>query len=722
MKGVIGLAMSIKPRTVGRTPASAAAVVVMLGAVFAIPVHADIVKIVVDRRTPLDAIGSSGAEMGYEEIRGRLFGEIDPKRPENTIIQDLDAAPRNSRGKVEYISTFTLHCPVSATHDAGRLLALIPNRGDRFMASLRKQDRMDPVFYELGYSALWIGWQGDLEERPGAERPATALKQESMWVPRARGRKGQTITGPYLVRVPTLGGEGPSGPIMQLDQGRAGALAYMPADFDTRHARLTGGAAEDIKGRPTGPRYEIPHSDWIWWNCRTNLPAELSAASADLCVKRTKGEFNPDETYLLRFTARDPLVLGIGLAAMRDAVSFFRYSATDSSGTANPVAGRIRYVVAQGVSQVGNLVKTFIALGFNRDESGRRVWDGANAHIAGRRTPINYRFSTPGSSATLFMPGSEGVLWWGKAIDALRGGRPRSLLDRCEGTQTCPKVFETFGGAELWNQRMTPGLVNFDLKADIPLPDNVRRYYFPSTQHFGGIGGFTLRMPDDELCTLPRNPNPETDQMRALTVALFDWVATGKEPPPSAYPTLKQEQLVRDIPHELQFPSIPGVPSPLGIANPVLVYDFGQHFDYVDLSGVITRQPPIIRRSVPALVAQVDSDGNETSGVPSVQLMAPLGTYLSWNTYRRGPYAGQICSYYGGFVPFARTRDDREANHDPRPSIEERYRTRSGFVAAVRTAVANSERDGFLLPGDGDRLLREAIEATESGDLNFLAP
>lgn len=210
--------------------------------------------------------------------------------------------------------------------------------------------------------------------------------------------------------------------------------------------------------------------------------------------------------------------------------------------------------------------------------------------------------------------------------------------------------------------------------------------------------------------------------MRALTVALFDWVATGKEPPPSAYPTLKQEQLVRDIPHELQFPSIPGVPSPLGIANPVLVYDFGQHFDYVDLSGVITRQPPIIRRSVPALVAQIDSDGNETRGVPSVQLMAPLGTYLSWNTYRRGPYAGQICSYYGGFVPFARTRDDREANHDPRPSIEERYRTRSGFVAAVRTAVANSERDGFLLPGDGDRLLREAIEATESGDLNFLAP
>jgi hypothetical protein len=410
------------------------------------------------------------------------------------------------------------------------------------------------------------------------------------------------------------------------------------------------------------------------------------------------------------------------MAAIRDAISFFRYRDTDSVGTANPLAGRIKHVVAQGVSQVGNLVKTLIALGFNSDENGRKVWDGAHAHVAGRRTPINYRFSTPGSSATLFMPGSEGVLWWGKSVDRLRGGPPRSMLDRCAANRTCPKVFETFGGSEFWNQRITPGLVNFDVKFDIPLPANVRRYYFPSTKHGGGTGGFKLTVPDDSNCTLPLNPNPEVDQIRALTIALVDWVSVDKKPPPSAYPFLEKRELVRDQPGEFHFPRIPGVPSPYAIANPVLVYDFGNQFNYIDLSGVITKQPPAIRSVVPALVPQVNSDGNETSGVPSVQLMAPLGSYLSWNTYRQGPYAGQICSYWGGFVPFARTARNREAANDPRPSIEERYRTRRGYLEAVRTAVAKSEREGFLLHADGERLLREATEATQSGDLSFLTP
>jgi hypothetical protein len=273
---------------------------------------------------------------------------------------------------------------------------------------------------------------------------------------------------------------------------------------------------------------------------------------------------------------------------------------------------------------------------------------------------------------------------------------------------------------------MTPGLVTSDLKGDIPLPADVRRYYFPSTQHGGGPGGFKLNVPrgdtEENDCTLPLNPNPEVDQLRALTIALVEWVSVDKEPPPAAYPSLENGQLVRDQPGELHFPKIPGVPSPYTIANPVLVYDFGSRFNYVDLSGVITKQPPAIRSVVPALVPQVNSDGNETSGAPSVQLMAPLGSYLSWNTYRRGPYAGQICSYWGGFVPFARTRKDREPAGDPRPSIEERYQTRRGYLEAVSTAVAKSEREGFLLHADGERLLREATEATQSGDLSFLTP
>lgn len=553
--------------------------------------QAEIVRMVIDRRAPAEDAGNSGRSGAYEEIRGRVFGEVDPKRPENAIIQDLDAAPVNARGKVEYISTFTLLRPVDRSKNSGVLLAPLPNRGGRGVASWRtSKGLIDPLFYDRGYSVLWVGWQADLPERPSANSSAAALKMESMLAPMARRPDRKPLTGRYLVRVPTLGGSGPSGSIMKLDQGRAGTLAYMPLNFDTRTATLTGGAPEDINGKPTGPRYTIAPQDWTWWNCKTDTAPVANANPGDLCVKRLKGSFKPGETYLLVFTVRDPLVMALGMAAIRDTISFFRYQQADTAGTANPLSGHVKHVVGQGVSQVGNLVKTFIALGFNGDERGRRVWDGAHTHIAGRLAPINYRFSTPGSSTTLFMPGSEGILWWGKAVDGLRGGPPRSTLDRCEANGTCPRIFETFGGAELWNQRMTPGLVNFDLKSDIPLPANVRRYYFPGTQHGGGVGGFRLDHASG-VCTLPLNPNPQTDQVRALTIALVDWVATGKAPPPSAYPTLAKGDLVPDQQSAFRFPRIPGLPSPYGIANPVLVYDFGLQFNYINMTGVITKQP-----------------------------------------------------------------------------------------------------------------------------------
>jgi hypothetical protein len=686
-----------------------------------------VVRLVIDERKPVDDRGNAGRSGPYELIRGRLFGEVDPRNAGNRIIQDIALAPRNARGKVEYVATFTLLRPIEAAKDAGVLINAVPNRGGRGVASWGfLPGLVDPMFYDRGWSTLWVGWQGDLAEKPSRETSAASLKMESLLVPRARQANGKPLVGPYLMRIPAVAGEGPSGEYMKLGQGGAGQLSYMPASFDTRRAELTGGPPEDIRGRPTGPRYTLAPGDWTWWNCKTKAAPMATDAAGDLCVRRLNGSFDPEQSYLLTFNVRDPLVLGLGFAAMRDANAFFRYEAEDRDGTANPVAGRLKLVVSQGVSQVGNFVKTFIALGFNADERGRRVWDAAHSHIAGRRTPVNYRFATPGSSASLYMPGSEGVLWWGRARNVVRGGRPVSMLDRCTAGDTCPKIFETFGGAELWNQRMAAGMVSLDLQHDIPLPDNVRRYYFPGTQHGGGPGGFRLSSQDPREatsgCTLPLNPNPQSDQMRALAVALVEWVGSGKEPPASVYPTLANGKLVRDERGTLRFPQLPGIPSPYGLANPLLIYDYGPQFNYVDMSGVITRQPPAIRAVVPSLVAQVDLDGNETSGAPSVQHMAPLGSYLSWNTYKSGPYAGQICSFNAGWVPFAKTATERTAVADPRASIEERYRTRAGYLAAVREAVAKAEADGFLLAADGERLIREASEATESGDLSFLKP
>lgn len=673
------------------------------------PANAEILRMIIDRRVAVAADPTTRAP-AYEELRGRVVGEVDPSAEGNRVIQDIAAAPRNEHGRVGYVATFTLLRPAKGAGN-GVLLDEVPNRGNRLLPF---GETGTQFLRARGYSILWVGWQGDLPSPPDADHPVST-DQETLSVPRAPG-----LTGPYLLRLPSATGQPPRGDKLLLEQGNAGSLAYMPATFETRAAELTGGAPEDRTGQVTGRRYRIPATDWTWWNCKTNALPDTAKSPADLCVKRSRGSFAPDESYTLVFKAKDPLVLGLGLAATRDAASFLRYAASDATGSPNPLAGMIHHVIGQGVSQVGNFAKLFIALGFNRDERGRIVWDAANADIAGRLAPVNLRFAIPGGSATLYAPGSEGLLWWGRSTSSR--GDAGSLLDRCAESRTCPRVFETFGSSELWNQRISTGLVTPDLKHDIALPSNVRRYFFPGTTHGGGDGTFRLETGAAGQCTLAANPNPEDGQMRALLVALTDWTVKGTPPPASRFPTLAAGLLVRDQHGALRpLPWSPG-PQPFGLSNPTLVYDYGQRFDYRYESGIIDRAPPTVAGIVPSVVPQTGSDGNELGGVPSVLAAAPLGTYLGWNTYRDGPYAGRICSFLGGYIPFARTRAERLARGDPRPSIEERYGTRIGYLLAVQRAIDGAIASRFLLEEDRSPVLAAARDAVREGDLRFLKP
>jgi hypothetical protein len=156
------------------------------------------------------------------------------------------------------------------------------------------------------------------------------------------------------------------------------------------------------------------------------------------------------------------------------------------------------------------------------------------------------------------------------------------------------------------------------------------------------------------------------------------------------------------------FPVIPGVPLPDGMLNSLLDYDFGQDLSYDDLSGRLSVLPPVVKQVIPSLVPRVDADGNEVGGIPSVQRQAPLGTYLGWNVTRGGFARGRLCGFTGGFVPFAKTRAERVAAGDPRPSLEERYGTHEAYVAAVRAAAASLVAERFLLPEDAARLVTEA--------------
>jgi len=331
----------------------------------------------------------------------------------------------------------------------------------------------------------------------------------------------------------------------------------------------------------------------------------------------------------------------------------------------------------------------------------------------------------------LYQAGSEGPQWWLPHPDPVRGLPAAGILDRCTKTNTCPKIIEHFGSAEVWALKLTPEWVGADGKADLPLPDNVRRYYIASTNHGGGAGGFDTSIPGAALpkqgpsCPgnnfgvglLPANPMPHTQTVNAIRAHFRDWVMKGTPPPPSRFPMLANGTLAEANKQAIGFPTLPGLraslPEPEFIMA-VLDYDWGPQFNYMDVSGVPSNTPPRIKQALKMYAPKVNADGNELGGVPVVLQDAPLGTYLGWNVTAAGAmpfHKDQICNYVGGMIPFARTAAERKAANDPRPSLEERYGNHEGYVAAVRKAAGNAVAQGFLLQVDADELIAAAQQS-----------
>jgi hypothetical protein len=664
-----------------------ARVIVLTAACLAVAAAAEakVTRLVIEeRKSPAFDGRSFGAAGPYELLTGHIDGELDPADKLNAIVTDIALAPRNASGKIEYSATFALARPVDPAKTSGVMLYQVPNRGM-------------PLNFEpdaAGDVMLISGWQGDMPPNPG---------RQTIRVPVARNADGSPVTGPALA---TFVNMAPGSKSLSL-LGGIGVLTSRPEpiDLDPAKAHLT---KHPLGGAPVA----IPASDWAFADCET-VPFPGKPDPHRLCLKEG---FDPAFLYQLSYGAKDPPVLGIGFAATRDINAFFRFAAKDDAGTANPLAGQIKAAIGIGFSQSGNFIRSFIHLGFNQAETGQRVWDGAESNIAGRQVALNLRFAAPGGAADEGSPGSEGVLWWEDHDDFLRHNGKAGLLDRCRATQTCPKIFDLFGASEFWGLRMSPDLVGPAAKADIPLPPEVRRYYSPGITHGGGRGGFALYATRPALsvngaCVLPDNPNPSTDTTRALTLALIDWVVKGAEPPPSRYPQLAKGELVSPTAAAMGFPAIPGAPRPDGKINPLVDYDFGPSFNANDMSGVMSLQPPLRRGAFPSVVPRVDSDGNELGGVPSVLRQVPLGTYLGWNETASGYYKGDGCGFTGGYIPFAATKAERLERGDPRPSLEERYKSHDDYVARVRAAAAKLVEGRFLLAQDADRIVREADES-----------
>ena len=554
-----------------------------------------------------------GAVGQYEKIIGRAYGEVDPTDRRNALINDILLAPRNARGMVEYVATFTLLRPLDPSKGNGVLLHDMVNRGSKLLlptfdrtcttpgTPCDLEDAGDGLLFRQGYTILWSGWQGDVAAVAGAGRPQCARDGDGAGGAQRRRLADHRADRRAVERLAEGHDDARARPRGLLLGGRRRARRVSPRD-----ARYARGASRDAHERDDRRRgawrdARVPSEDWAWGDCaRTPFPG--APDSTKICLRRG---FDPALLYQLVYTAKDPLVLLLGFAAIRDVGSFFRYEAKDAAGTANPIAGTIRAVIATGQSQSGNTQRTFIHYGFNEDDSGTRgriVWDGANPHIAARQNPVNLRFARPGGAAGLYDPGSDAVIWWEHRADTTRHRPAAGMLDRCRATKTCPKIFETLGSAEFWGLRASPDFVGTDARADIPLPSNVRRYYFPSTTHGGGNGAFT-RAPAKSraVCALPDNPAPESDHERALLVALTAWVTRGVEPPPSRYPTTRWTGTLTS-PEDVaaRFPRIPNTPTPAGMITPFLDYDFGPHFEPNDMRGALDSIPPRVRRVLPS--------------------------------------------------------------------------------------------------------------------------
>src|SRR6266446_1051447 len=513
-----------KPLKAVRKPLAAC-----LAAAFAVwgsSADARVTRIIIDAKATL-----TGQPVPYETITGRAFGELDPMDPHNAVITDITIAPRKPNGMVEYIATFFIVKPVDMANASGLLWHDVPNRAGRITISTDLRTQRD-----VGISS---GWQGDnagatvVPSNASSLTPVTPSSNEWVKTPVITGTTGQ-ILGRIINR---------SGPGAQPLNVMGNPIPYFPANpADNSGATLKVHLKETINGVITEGG-TIPNSDWKFCGGGTfAAPTAVTTLPVRLCLK---DGFDPTKLYQLTYTVTNPYVLGAGTAAFRDVASFFRRA---SAADGNPLAGNVQWAIIRGVSQSGNFTRHFIFLGMNEDEAGRIVHEGAWPLIAGRRVANNSRWGQPDGVLELYQMGSEGPQWWTRWPDRVRHLPTRGILDRCEHSKTCPKIVETFGGAEVFALKMTTSWVGTDAKKDLPLPANVRRYYLPSSTHGGGNGAMDENPPNvGASCpgnnrgvgTLRANPVPSPALVNRMRVALRDWVMRDTPPPPSQWPTLK---------------------------------------------------------------------------------------------------------------------------------------------------------------------------------------
>jgi alpha/beta hydrolase family protein len=616
--------------------------------------RADVTRVEISSRQDVlngKAFGKVGV---YEKLAGKVYFTVDPNNPHNKIIADIDMAPTNSKGEVEFSADLFILRPKDPARGNGVALFDVVNRGrkgllgtfNRATASTDPtidSDFGDGLLMREGYTLVAVGWEFEVPK--GKDKNLIGLQ-----APIATDN-GQPITGwisPWFI---------PDKPSESYEYtSEYNTDAYPPLDPKNPAYRLT-----LREGWVATPRL-IPREDWQFGRMETG---QVAFNPNWLTVKRG---FKAGQTYQLTYESKNPPVAGLGFAAIRDMASAIKNN--------SDAIVHAKYVYTYGPSQDGRYQRQLVYEGFTTDEQGRQAIDALFIHTGGTSFgSFNQRFAMPnelGSFTQTVFP-----IRYEVTTDPMTGKRD-GLGARVPAGQD-PKIFFVDSGSEYWDRGRVAALRHLSLDGleDLPDPPNVRIFTLAGAKH--GPGSWPPA--DSAAQPLKINPNDYRWAQRALLIALDRWARQGVAPPPSRHPQLSDGTLVGQ--RDIKYPNVPAVQWPLHVPGGFRA----------DLPGVFS--------VLPFLVPQVDSDGNDVGGIRLPEQAVPLGTYTDWAFRSEQTGAPDtLIAMAGSYIPFAKTRGDREKSHDPRLSVEERYGTRAEYVRRVEEAAKKLVQERYLLQED----------------------
>src|SRR5258706_224714 len=646
---------------------------------FSAHLEARVTRVEISSRTDVLQGQKFGDAGSYERIVGHIYFSVAVSSPHNRRIVDLNNAVNLKNGEVEFSSDFIAFCPNGPWKGNGSLLLEVPNRGRARIVALvdggdfdLDKNAGDAWLLRNGFTIVSLGWQWDADGKDALRLYAPVAKEN-----------GKTITG--LLRGDLMPAkEMPEIPLGHLIIGNIGGTEYpVAAPADPRNMLTVRNSRDD-------QRVVIPRTDWQFAHT-----VDGKLVPSDRYIHLQNG-FQAGRIYEYVYVVADPMVAGLGFAAIRDFASYSKHAP-------DAITRSVR-VYGEGISQNGRFLRDFLYQGFNADEDGRIALDGVLAHVAGAgRGSFNYRFAQPSRDAqptsSVFFPTDIFPFTDQPEIDPVtqdKGG----LLDS-SASGTVPKIFFSNTSYEYWGRSAALIHVTADGKQDAAIAPNVRIYHFTGLQHFSGPFP-PAKGKGDLFGQQPQSPLPIRYFWRAMITNMDAWVRSNTPPPESSYPKIADGTLVPI--EEYAFPLIPGVNKPRE-ANEAWRLDFGPNWR----DGILSFQPPKVGQRFPVLVPQVDTDGNERDGVRLPEITVPLATYASWNL--RDPSIGapeQRVAFEASYIPFPKTAADREKMRDPRKAIAERYMNREDYLDRYTRALDELVKQGWILLQDREALLHRA--------------